>query len=99
MSVKQQVGSLFEPGLLVRKGEGIEVARLCVVVVDPLPQKFTAVDQVNGQAVVLVLVGKIPPQVLIGPAPMQGLEGTRHQPPRPELLVSKGNVINMKQNA
>ena len=50
------------PRPLRRPGEGVEVAGLGRRVVDPLPQQGRAVDEVDGQAVVFVFVGKIPPQ-------------------------------------
>ena len=60
-AVQQKVCSLFFPSRFVNRGQTIEIRRCRRRIVDPLAQQFAAVDEVDGQARVLVLVGKITP--------------------------------------
>ena len=46
-------------------GESVQVAGCCLRVVNPVAQQLAAVDHVDGQSVVFVLVGEVAPQRII----------------------------------
>jgi hypothetical protein len=57
-------------------------------VVDPFAQQRAAVDQIDRQAVVLVLVGEVAPQRVVRLQAPDRLEGERLQAPRAEGVVA-----------
>jgi len=75
------------PSGLVTTGQGFQIARGGSRIVHPLPQQFAAVDQVDGQALELVFVGKVAPQGVVRPELAQGLEGQGLEAPGAEFLV------------
>src|SRR5581483_4598526 len=65
--IKQHAAAFLAPGSFIRRRRAVQVFRRCRRVVDPLTQKLAAVDQIDRQPIALVLVGKIAPEIVIGP--------------------------------
>ena len=86
-AVQQEVCSLFFPSRFVSRGQTIEIRRCRRRIVDPLAQQFAAVDEVDGETRVLVLVGKIAPQRVFAAQAPDALERAGDQAPGPELAV------------
>src|SRR5262245_38629004 len=61
-SIAQVLLTLAQPRLLIRLDQRLQVLRLRRLVIDPFPQQGAAVDDVDSEPVVLILVGEIAPQ-------------------------------------
>ena len=60
-AVQQEPRAFLDPRCLIRPRQRIEIRRRCCAVVDPVPQQLAAVDDVDRQPVLLVLIREIAP--------------------------------------
>src|ERR1700688_4334751 len=86
-SIKQHRLALRAPRGLVDHRQRIQIARSCLRIVHPAPQQVAAVDDVDGEPVLLVLVRKIAPDGVIRLQPSQSFECERKQSPWFEPLM------------
>src|SRR5690606_16349861 len=94
-SVKQRGGACFDPRALVRSRRRIEVGRRRCGVVDPFAEQRAAVDHVDRELVVLVLVREVAPQRIVRIERTDRLERKRLEPPRLERGVIVALVLDM----
>src|SRR5690349_9307067 len=92
-------GALGQPGLLVGHRQRIEVLRRPRCIVDPFAQQRTAVDDVDGELSVFVLVGEIAPERVVGVETADRLEGERLNTPRFEYPVIVAAILRVDLNA
>src|SRR5438270_921283 len=64
-SIAQVLVSLVVPGLLVWRSQRVQVLRRRGRIIHPFPQQRAAVDDVDGELAMLVLIGEIPPQRIV----------------------------------
>src|ERR1051325_9116118 len=84
--VKEVGLALGEPCLFLRPHQRVEVARRGGRVVDPLPQALAAVDDVDGEAL-LVFVREVAPKRVAWAERAQRLEGECHKTPGKKRAV------------
>src|SRR3954468_15206924 len=71
--IKQRCPAGLRPCLLLGRRQRIEIRRRGGAVVDPLAQLLAAVDEVDGETAMLVLVRKVAPQLVVRAQPAQRL--------------------------
>src|SRR5262245_5518778 len=79
--------TLIRPRPLVLESQCIEVLRSCRNIVDPFSQQRTAVDDIDGESVALILVSEIAPQRVVRVQSANCLESERLDPPWLECRV------------
>jgi len=79
--------ALGAPCGFVRARQRVQVGGSRGRVIHQRRSSSLAVDHVDGEAPLLVLVREIPPQRIVGSQTPQRLEREREQPPRPKRLV------------
>src|SRR5262245_41436264 len=99
LSVQEVAPPLAVPSLFVGEHERIEVLRLAAPIVDPDAQKIAAAQQVDREAIVLVLVREFAPERVLRLERAQRLERERLQTPRPKRSVRIELVLDMNLHA
>lgn len=94
-SIEQQRVSLLDPRSLVGSGEIVKIGRQRGGIIHPLTQQFTPVDNIDGQAIGFVFVGKIAPERIIRSQSSQAFEGQCYEAPGLECIVIVSPIINM----
>src|SRR5262249_8832446 len=80
-SIEQRGFALGAPGSFVRRRQRIQVAGRRLAVVHPSPQQVAAIDHVDGESILLVLVGEAAPDGVLRRQLAQSLECEREQSP------------------
>src|SRR5262249_35417475 len=75
LAIEQHCLTLGEPLRLVGERQGIEVRRSRRRIINPLTEEWAAVDDVDRQAAMFVLVRKVAPQLDIGAQRTERLKG------------------------
>src|SRR5258708_24711689 len=95
-SVKKPRLALAAPAAFVGGRHRLQIGGRRRRIVHPTAQQIAPVDHVDRGPVLLVLVGKVPPDLVIRPQPPQSFERKREQSPRPEsLVVIVGRLFHM----
>src|SRR5580704_17360602 len=79
--------ALAQPSLLIRYDQCIQVVRSRACIVHPVPEQRTAVDDIDGELALLVLVGEIAPERIVGIQPANSFESERLDTPGLERLM------------
>src|SRR5260370_21684482 len=87
LSVEEHRLALAAPAELVVSRQRLQIGRRRRRIVHPTAQQIAPVDYVDCGPVLLVLVGKVAPDLLVGPQPPQSFEREREQSPTPESLA------------
>src|SRR5271165_2556931 len=87
LSVEEYRLAFAAPADLVLNRQRFQIGRRRRRIVDPTAQQIAAVDHVDCGPVLLVLVGKVAPDLVIRPQPPQSFEHEREQSPGPESLM------------
>src|SRR5260221_2066756 len=86
-SVEQHRLALAAPARLVESRHRLQIGGRRRRIIHPTAQQIAPVDHVDRGPVLLVLVGKLAPDLVIRPQAPQSFECEREQSPRPESLV------------
>jgi hypothetical protein len=87
--------ALVQPSLLIGYGKRIQVLRSRACIVHPVPEQRTAVDDIDGKLALLVLVGEIAPERIVGIQPANSFESERLGTPGLERLMI---VVTFRMN-
>src|SRR6476659_7691979 len=98
-AVKKHGLALLAPGLLLRRGERLEVGWRRRRIVDPLAQCLAAVDEIDRQAVTLVLVREVAPQRVVVLEAAQRLERAGHETPWTEFFGAVKRLLGVHLQA
>src|SRR5258708_34840195 len=86
-SVKKPRLALAAPAAFVGGRHRLQIGGRRRRIVHPTAQQIAPVDHVDRGPVLLILVGKVAPDLVIRPQSPESLEREREQSPRPESLV------------
>src|SRR5882724_753104 len=86
-SVKKHRLSLAAPAAFVGGRHRLQIGGRRRGIIHPTAQQIAPVDHVDRGPVLLILVGKVAPDLIIRSLPPQSLEREREQSTRPESLV------------
>ena len=86
---------LFLPPLFICLGQGIQIARLRLGIIDPLPEEGASIDEVDGQAGVFVFIAKVPPKGVVRIKVPDGFECQGLKAPWLEQLMVVGRIVRM----
>src|SRR5712672_3953270 len=86
-SVEEHGLAFAAPTGLVVNRQRLQIGRRRRRIIDPTAQQIAPVDHVNRRPVLLVLIGKVAPDLVVRPQAPQSFECEREQAPRPESLV------------
>src|SRR4030095_16756228 len=75
--------------------QGGEVGGTGEKITAPWTKQLATVDQIDGEPILFVLIGKVAPEIIVWPHSPQGLKREGDQAPRPKAVVVVAGVLDM----